>query len=171
MSSIQRQISTYVLAGSLILSCVGCDRLTKEIARAQLQESEPVRISGGVVLFSYTENPGAMLSVGAALPPSTRFWVFTVGVGILLVGMASILVLGRDLSPMLVVGLSLMFGGGVSNLADRFLHDGRVVDFISIGLAGMRTGVFNIADVAITCGFIIVLIPALMRQKGAPHDP
>ena len=169
MTAFPHQISTYILAGVLIVSSVGCDRLTKEIARAQLQESETVKISGGIVLLSYTENPGAMLSVGAALSEQTRFWVFTVGVGILLAGMAAVLVFSRNLSPSLVSGLSLMFGGGVSNLADRILHDGRVVDFISIGLAGLRTGVFNIADVAITFGFLIVLIPAFHRRKDHPE--
>ncbi|EGG2015176.1 hypothetical protein IDB22_004597, partial [Salmonella enterica subsp. enterica serovar Infantis] len=49
------------------------------------------------------------------------------------------------------VGL-LMLSGGLGNLYDRVLNEGRVVDFMLLQIGPLRTGVFNVADVAIMAG-------------------
>jgi signal peptidase II len=54
------------------------------------------------------------------------------------------------------VGLALIVGGGVGNLIDR-LNAGVVRDFIDIGIGSIRTGVFNLADLAITVGTVVVV--------------
>jgi len=58
----------------------------------------------------------------------------------------------RSPSPKDITGLSLIVAGGLGNLMDRLLHHGAVIDFMNIDLGGLRTGVFNIADVAIVVG-------------------
>ena len=50
-----------------------------------------------------------------------------------------------------------MIGGGFSNLIDRLLNDGAVVDFVSVGVGNLRTGIFNLADGAIMLGAGILL--------------
>ena len=64
----------------------------------------------------------------------------------------------RSRQPLVGRRRSLIFAGGASNLADRLLYDGYVVDFINIGIGSFRTGIFNIADVAITAGVVILLL-------------
>ena len=48
-------------------------------------------------------------------------------------------------------------GGGFSNLFDRTVHGGYVVDFINVGFGALRTGIFNVADVAITVGVLLLV--------------
>ena len=156
--------STYLLAGLLMLSCIGCDRLSKHAAMTSLRDTPPLVLARGLVTLAYTENSGAMLSVGATLSQPVRFWILTVGVGILLAGMFVFLVVTRDLSALLTVAISLMLGGGLSNFIDRLFNDGRVVDFMTIGIGPLRTGVFNFADVAITSGVTLFFFAALQRR-------
>jgi signal peptidase II len=53
---------------------------------------------------------------------------------------------------MSILGVSLIIGGGFGNLLDRMLHRGAVVDFMNMGVGNLRTGIFNLADVAIVIG-------------------
>jgi signal peptidase II len=65
------------------------------------------------------------------------------------------------------LGLVLFVAGGASNLIDRILQ-GRVVDFLNVGVGTLRTGVFNVADVAIMAGAALV---ALAEWRGATTVP
>ena len=56
-----------------------------------------------------------------------------------------------------LVALSLAFAGGVSNVLDRITR-GTVVDFMTVGVSHVRTGVFNVADVAILAGICMFVI-------------
>lgn len=134
-----------------LLATIGLDQMTKVIARAQLESSPPMIFFGGIVRLYYVENPGAFLSLGSGLSDTTRFWLFTVVVGGFLLGLFLYLLLSRKVSQADVVALSLILGGGLSNLIDRLLYD-YVIDFMVIGAGALRTGVFNVADVAITAG-------------------
>ena len=65
------------------------------------------------------------------------------------------------------LGLGLILGGAVGNVADR-IRLGYVVDFIDVHFAGWHYPAFNIADSAITCGVILLLLDALilgLRQR------
>ncbi|HUI65767.1 MAG TPA: signal peptidase II, partial [Bacteroidota bacterium] len=94
-----------------------------------------------------------------------RFWLLTVGVGALLLGMLAVLLFAKHLSRTLVAGLALMLGGGASNFFDRLLNDGRVVDFVTLGWGAMRTGVFNLADIAITFGVSLFFVAVIRRHS------
>jgi signal peptidase II len=69
-------------------------------------------------------------------------------------------------SPALV-GLSLFVAGGASNLADRVAR-GSVIDFLNVGLGPLRTGIFNVADMAVLLGLFILAI-AQARSDKRPH--
>lgn len=161
-----RRPKTLLIAGLLILVCIVCDRVTKYEAATLLRGRPPRVMARGAITFAYAENRGAMLSFGAALPEASRFWLLTVGVGVLLAGMLAILLLGRDLSRSLVVGLALMLGGGASNFFDRLLNNGKVVDFVTLGWGTLRTGVFNLADLAIIFGVSLFFISLLRRHRS-----
>jgi len=55
----------------------------------------------------------------------------------------------------------------VGNLIDRVIYGGAVVDFVSVGLGGLRTGIFNLADVAITTGVVLVAIRGWRKPQPA----
>lgn len=64
----------------------------------------------------------------------------------------------------MVVAIALVIGGRLSNLIDRLLHDGLVVDFLQVGVGPLHTGIFNRADVAIMDS--LALLAALAPGPG-----
>ena len=137
----------------LVISTVGCDRITKHLAVRTLADSPSRTYLAQTVRFEYAENTGAFLSLGADLPSWLRGILFTAGPAIMLFAMAGFAwkyqVRGLALS-----GLGLIAAGGGSNLFDRIVH-GSVIDFMNVGIGSLRTGVFNVADVAILAGIIL----------------
>ena len=113
---------------------------------------------GDVFQFQYTTNNGAFMGLGARLPGSVRFWSLTVLVGVALIGVLRFVWASQEINhPTGILGASLIIGGGFSNLIDRLLNDGAVVDFVSVGVGNLRTGIFNLADGAIMLGAGILL--------------
>lgn len=106
------------------------------------------------------------------MPNAVRFWSLTISVGFALFGMLVFVSASREMShPLSVLGASLVVAGGFSNLLDRLLNNGAVVDFVSIGVGNLRTGVFNLADVAIMTGAGILLAWSLLfRGAGTARD-
>ncbi len=70
---------------------------------------------------------------------------------------------GHRLTALEAVGLSLVFAGGLGNAIDRFAQ-GYVVDFID--LTFMDFPVFNIADIGVTCGFVLVVAGWLLADRA-----
>ena len=136
----------------LILGLIAADQLTKSIARATL--AGRMSRQYGVVTLVYTTNPGAFLSIGASLPPNIRAALFS-GVVTLALGIAAIaLVRGNVQSRGDKLALAVIIAGGVGNLVDRLRFGGRVTDFLYLAAGPFHTGIFNVADVAITCGIL-----------------
>ena len=65
-------------------------------------------------------------------------------------------------------GLALVFAGGASNLADRIAR-GSVIDFMNVGLGSLRTGIFNVADVALLGGVGFLLFAHFRSPSRASH--
>lgn len=141
----------------VMLGCVGCDQLTKEIARDQLPFGVPISLLHDTVRLHYTQNPGAFLSLGGSLPEGVRALVFTLG-GILLVTLCTAWTLRtRSLSRLQTLGAAMACGGGIGNLIDRMSMGGHVTDFLNVGLGPLRTGIFNVADMALMLGVALVV--------------
>ena len=148
-----RAFKKAVLTSLILCSCVGCDQVTKAADQVHLPSSQPIYWMGDVFQFQYTTNMGAFMGLGGRLPESVRFWSLIVFVGIALIGALRFFWTSQELNhPMSLLGASLILGGGFSNLIDRMLNSGAVVDFVSMGVGTLRTGVFNLADVAIMIG-------------------
>jgi len=161
------QIATRILVFLLVAgSCFGCDRIIKIAAKGALQGMAPQTYLGGTVVLQYEENHGAMLSIGSGLPEHVRFWLFTVGISVILAVIALVILL-RSRSIAEIASGSLAIGGGLGNLVDRVTSDGAVIDFVSIGIGPVRTAVFNFADVAILGGVAIYLIFLFRRGAGS----
>jgi signal peptidase II len=71
--------------------------------------------------------------------------------------------------PWLVIGLALILGGAVGNAYDRLMH-GHVVDFLHFHWNLAYFPAFNVADIAITTGAIMLIIDALMHSKRAKES-
>lgn len=148
-----------------VLGTFGCDRLTKHVAMTTLAGLPSQSYLGDTVRLQYVENAGGFLSLGSELPDRARTLVFTVGTGLLLIGVGAMAVRRRwEWWPAL--GLSLFVAGAASNWVDRVIR-GSVVDFMNVGVGPLRTGIFNVADVAIMIGVAIFMLVELRKNTHA----
>ena len=152
MSGIKRLI----VVSSIVLTSIGVDQLTKVLAQQFLRGQPPHPYLGDFFRWDYAENPGAFLSLGSTLSSPMRFWLLSVAVAVFLGGLLYFILTSPGLKKLQVYSLSLIMGGGLSNLIDRFFRPhGRVVDFMNMGIGGLRTGVFNVADMLIMAGIFV----------------
>jgi signal peptidase II len=162
MAAMKRPLRSGLLALALA-TCVGCDQAAKALAREALAFSPPLALLGGAVRLQYAENPGAFLSLGASLPAEARFLLGTVFVGATLAALLIFTLRAAGLSPGQRTGFALILSGGVGNLIDRVMNDGQVIDFVVLRLGPFHTGIFNVADVAITAGVLIAALSGWTR--------
>jgi signal peptidase II len=156
-----------LLAG--IAACLAGDRVTKIVAEARLPRGDHLSLLGDTFRLELAHNPGAFLSVGARLPGWLRTGVFTWGVALVLLGALWIAFRGR--SPSRVAwGAALVAAGGLGNLWDRVTTDGWVIDFMNLGVGPLRTGIFNVADVALVAGVVLLAWPR-GYTSAATRDP
>jgi signal peptidase II len=69
-----------------------------------------------------------------------------------------------DIGRVSFTAVALILAGGLGNLIDRVCRNGVVIDFLNLGVGSMRTGIFNMADMAITTGVIILLVESLRKS-------
>jgi signal peptidase II len=152
-----------ILVLFIILSCVGGDQITKELAQSHLPRGKVVSLADDAVRLDYTENRGAVLSFENCLPEEWRGSVLTVAVALFLGLLLPFLMFASALRLPSVIALSLICGGSLSNLLDRAVFGGCVIDFLSLGWGGFRTDIFNFADAAITVGTCFFLVSILWK--------
>jgi len=140
------------------LFVVAFDQITKTIAQETLRGRMAKIYWNDFFRFQYAENNGGMLGFGSGLPDEIRFIGLTILPSLLLVALLAYLIFNRHLTMLQTVALSAIFGGGLSNILDRILNSGLVVDFMNMGIGSVRTGIFNVADVAIMCGLGLMLL-------------
>ena len=144
---------------------IGCDRVTKHIAATTLAEEPGRSFLADTVRLEYAENTGAFLSLGADWPRPVRTAVFGVSNAVVLVALA--VVAARRRWPRLaLVGVALFVAGGASNLIDRITY-GMVIDFMNVGVGSLRTGIFNVADVAIMLGVGMLVVERYRAKTQA----
>ena len=141
-----------------MLATIASDRLTKHLAAQHLVGTPTRSYLADTCRLEYAENEGAFLGIGADWPPRLRMIVFSVGNGMLLVALA-ILTMRLHWPTTALFGLAFCVAGGLSNLLDRVAY-GKVIDFMNVGIGPVRTGIFNVADMAITGGVLLVLLVA-----------
>lgn len=147
-------------------SAAGCDRVTKHLAREHLAHREPLSYCNDLVRLEYAENTGAAMSLGADWPDTARVWLFRVmPLAMLLLLLTYVIKQAGQLDKLRIGSLALIFSGGLGNLIDRFFHDSRVPDFMILGFENLRTGIFNVADVCITAGVLLMLSASFFGKK------
>lgn len=154
----------------VLVACVGCDQGTKLVAKTYLPETERVSLLGGSVRLEIAKNYGAFLSVGASIPQSWRTGIFSAGVAVVLIALFVCALLSNSGNPLVVPALAMIVGGGASNLIDRLSYDGYVLDFLNVGVGSVRTGIFNLADVFIMAGVILLIFHEWLYKVTGRRD-
>lgn len=160
--SIKSRIKIILLA---LIITIGLDQYTKYLATEHLME----RLGGyswfdGFFRLIYAENEGAFLSLGSETTGWLKYLGLYIFPVILLFGLLWYLLKNQSLTKSQILALSLVLGGGISNIFDRLLY-GKVVDFMIMGFEKLKTGVFNIADVAIMTGLFLLIF------SRKPNEP
>jgi len=160
-----RNLARIILILSLLFFCIGCDQTTKMLAKAYLSPNQPIIFLNDIFRIQYIENTGAFLGLGNAFSAAIRFWVLTVFVFVFLLAGLAYIFFNKNLEIRYLITYTIIIAGGASNLADRILNNGRVVDFLNVGIGNLRTGIFNVADMFITFG-TLYLMYLLSQNKG-----
>lgn len=150
----------------ILLSCVGCDQVTKHIARQQLDGQPPRSYLGDTFRLVYAENQGAFLGLGGQLPPNARWVLLVLMNSLLTLSIAVVLAWQPKLSIYRALAGSLLLAGAVGNLIDRVFNNGLVIDFLNLGIGPLRTGIFNVADVAISLGAVLLIVSGLTGKDA-----
>ena len=141
--------------------CIGCDLGTKRLAVDALHDGPPMSFLGGLVKLVYAENVGAFGSLGAAWPAWVKTITFILIPVAVLLMIAVRLVRQADLPKLEFYGLALVVGSA-GNLVER-IQQGYVVDFMWLGIGFLHTNIFNVADLAIVAGVILLFISGMKK--------
>jgi len=143
----------------ILIVVVALDQWTKVLAIDFFKGKPAIIYLNGLFQFIYAENPGAFLGMGGSFSKSLRFIVFGLFV---LVGLIAMFwsILKNKMYTKDLLAYSFILAGGIGNVIDRLTHEnGHVVDFMFMDFGFARTGVFNLADMAIVLGFIFAVWP------------
>ncbi|QDQ11035.1 signal peptidase II [Streptomyces spectabilis] len=137
------------------------DLVSKMIVVAKLEHHEPIDVVGDLLRFNAIRNAGAAFGMGEAY--TIIFTVIAAGVIVVIARLAR-----KLYSLPWAIALGLLLGGALGNLTDRIFRSpgvfkGAVVDFI----APKGFAVFNLADSAIVCGGILIV---LLSFRGLDPD-
>jgi len=158
----RRTLVFFVLLGLT----VGCDHATKVAATRLLEPSAVLPVAAGVVRLELVHNPGAFMSLGADLPAGVRIPLLLVLMPVAALAAGVLALRSTSSRSLSLLAGALLAGGGLSNWLDRLVNDGNVVDFVSVGIGGVRTGIFNAADLAVVVGLILLVA---VRPKQDPR--
>lgn len=162
--------SIYIIL--VIVLTIAVDQISKVIVREQItlrtevNPGERIPIIGDAFVMMNVENKGAFLGMGSELNETLR---------VILLLILPIFVLGfvlrhifkdKSLDNWSLFAFASIIGGGIANVFDRIAF-GKVTDFLYIDLGGVfRTGIFNLADLSVTTGMIILVIASFRKKKA-----
>ncbi|QDU31500.1 lipoprotein signal peptidase [Anatilimnocola aggregata] len=159
----------WLLALLILASCIGCDQATKFVATKALQPQARHSFCADTVRFEYSLNPGGFLSLGADLPGEVRQGLFLCCNSLLTLALCTYLWRNHQISLTFFASLVLVVAGGLGNMIDRACNNGLVTDFLNIGIGPVRTGIFNVADIAITGGALAAIVLSWRDARPSLH--
>jgi signal peptidase II len=145
---------------AVVVAIVVADQLTKAWAVAALSDG-PISIIGDTVELHLTRNPGGAFGRFQGLTP-------LLAIGAVVVSIVLVRAVHRERDGWTVAALTLVLGGALGNLTDRFMRSpgflrGHVVDFVKVGW----WPVFNVADACVTVGAVLLVV----RSLFPPPEP
>lgn len=150
----------------LVLLNIGCDQISKEVVRKKVSSKDYIELIDEHFILTNIENKGAMLGFGENFSPLVKI-IFLQGLPLVVLLILLYRTLTKtDLNNWLIVAFAFVIGGGIGNLIDRIYY-GSVTDFFQIRLGLLKTGIFNMADVSVTFGVLLILFLSLTNRKLA----
>lgn len=157
-----------LLVLSVIITNIGCDQVSKKIVRSNVSANENIAIIDNHLTVTRVENSGAFLSVGDALPKTIKNILLSVLPLLVLAFILVYALTNKTIAATPLTGLCFITGGGFGNIFDRIAY-GSVTDFLHIDLGIFRTGIFNMADVSIVVGTLLILFYSFFKRRQPVH--
>ena len=152
-----RRLDAWILAAGLWLADFFTKRLV--LANADTLRFDRVEVLGDFFRLGYVRNPGAAMG----LTPFGRWALVGIRAGAVV-----LLVWFLTVTPARMrarrIAMGLILGGALGNLIDRVFYGGLVVDFLDFGLGPHRFWTFNIADIGVTCGGVLLLLCLVVEE-------
>ena len=156
--------SRYLLITMLVFLSIAFDQISKIWVRNNFESYSEKSIIGDVFTLIKVENTGAFLGMGSELSEIPRILLLIILPVIVLISITLYTYIDKSLDKLSIIGFSLIIGGGIANIFDRIVF-GSVTDFLYINLGEIfKTGIFNIADLSVTTGMILILISSFKRK-------
>ncbi len=141
----------------IIIVGFAMDRLTKVWVLDKIV-GNPITVIKDFFYLRHLENQGAAFSI---LQGKTIFLVLMVSI----VSLAMLYFLIKHKHKFLRLSLSLILGGALGNLYDRIFSNGSVVDFLEFHFGSYVFPTFNVADILVVVGTILLAIYILFLYK------
>jgi len=154
------------LLGYILAITIFIDQGFKFLAIKFLQNTESTSYLYDIFRLQFSENSGAFLGLGNRLSEDMRFFLFVIAILVMLIGLLIYVIKNPNLPKISLIAISIILGGGISNVIDRIYNNSAVVDFMNMGIGNFRTGIFNFADIFIMIGVgIFILLSTKFGQK------
>lgn len=149
----------------IVILNFGCDQISKEVVRTNVPPRDYIQLIGDKFILTNVENTGAMLGFGQQFPSWIKLILFQVLPIIVLLILLYRILNKEHLGRWSILAFACVIGGGIGNLVDRIVY-GSVTDFFQIQLGIFKTGIFNMADVSVTLGVILLLALSFSKEKS-----
>ena len=151
---------------SLIILSIFLDQFSKFWIRNNIESYNEIELIGSFFTLIRVENSGAFLGMGSELSNIPKLILLIIFPIVVLVAVSIYTYIDKKLDNLSLIGFSFIIGGGIANIFDRIVY-GSVTDFLYINLGFFKTGIFNIADLSVTTGLILILIASFKKtEKG-----
>ena len=153
----------FILFSIISTIIVVLDQITKILVLDKMPLYHSIAIIDGFFNLTHIHNTGGAFGLLADQHPILRAVIF---LGISILSLFIILYYYAKTPPqfpMLRMGLSLIFGGAVGNIADR-IRMGEVVDFLDFYIGNYHWPAFNVADSAVSVGVVILIYYMLIKK-------
>ena len=153
-----------LLITTIVFLSIMLDQISKIWVRNNFESYIENSIIGDVFKLIKVENTGAFLGMGSELSETLRILLLIVLPIIVLISITIYTYIDKTLDKISIIGFSLIIGGGIGNIFDRIVY-GSVTDFLYLDFGGIfKTGIFNIADLSVTTGMILILIYSFKKN-------
>jgi signal peptidase II len=153
-----------ILILSLVLLNISCDQISKNVVRQMIEPYERIEVFKDRFVLTKVENTGAAYSLGSDLTPILKILLLQILPILVLILLLRQILIKTNYSRETIIGFAFIIGGGIGNLFDRIVY-GSVTDFLILDLGIIKTEIFNLADVSIFLGSILVLITTFFKEK------
>ena len=151
---------------AIVAAVVGLDLITKLWVQRSLRLYEQIEIIGDYLRLTYIYNPGAAFGIHVGEYSRIVFLVLTL---VALVALIAMYWTTPSSDRLRLYSIALICGGALGNLIDRVRSARGVVDFLDVGIGTMRWPVFNVADMAVTIGAVLLAL-SLWTEESSPRE-